>query len=106
KKMKKLAIRSVFADKARLERIKILDKIELAEIKTKAIVNLLSNFDINNKKCLILDEGKNANCSLSCNNLKKVKYTRAALANGYDLLNADYVLITKEGLEKVHEVFA
>ncbi len=42
---------------------------------------------------------------LSCRNLQTVKYSRAALANGYDLLNADYILMTKAGLEKVHEVF-
>jgi len=105
RRMKKLAIRSVFSDKARSGSIRVVDQIELAEIKTKAIVNILAHFEAAGKKCLILDEGRNEKCELSCGNLQKVKYARAALANGFDLLNADYVFVTKAGLEKVHEVF-
>lgn len=105
RQMKKMAICSVLADKAKSDRIRVLDQITLEAIKTKSIVNLLTQFDISSKKCLILDEGKNDNCALSCRNLQKVMYGRAALANGYDLLNADYLLLTKAGLEKLHEVF-
>lgn len=105
KRMKKQAIRSVLADKAKSDRIRVLDEIKFEEIKTKSIINMLANFDLDGKKCLILDEGKNNNCYLSCRNLEMVMYSRAALANGYDLLNADYVVVTKAGLEKIHEVF-
>ena len=105
RKMKRLAIRSVFSDKARSERIKVLDKIELDQIKTKAVVGMMTRLDLDGKKCLVLDEGRNDKLALSCRNLPKVQYRRAVLANGYDLLNADYVLITKAGLDKVHEVF-
>ena len=105
RKMKRLAIRSVFADRAQAERIKVLDKIELEQIKTKAIIGMMTKLDLDGKKCLVLDEGRNDKLALSCRNLQKVRYCRAALANGYDLLNADYVLITKSGLDKVHEVF-
>ncbi len=105
RKMKRLAIRSVFSDKARSERIKVLDKIELDQIKTKAVVGMMTRLDLDGKKCLVLDEGRNDKLAMSCRNLPKVQYRRAALANGYDLLNADYVLITKAGLDKVHEVF-
>ncbi len=105
RKMKKLAIRSVFSDKAKSDRIKVLDKLELDQIRTKSIVGLMTRLDLEGRKCLILDEGRNDKLVLSCRNLQKVKYCRAALANGYDLLNADYVLITKSGLDKVHEVF-
>ncbi|MCK4371726.1 MAG: 50S ribosomal protein L4 [candidate division Zixibacteria bacterium] len=105
RKMKRLAIRSVFSDRARSERIKVLDKIELDQIKTKAVVGMMTRLDLDGKKCLVLDEGRNDKLAWSCRNLPKVQYRRAALANGYDLLNADYVLITKAGLDKVHEVF-
>ena len=105
KKMKKMAIRSVFSDKAISERIKVLDKITLDEIRTKSVIGILGKLDLDGKKCLILDEGRNDNCALSCRNLQKVKYGRAALANGYDMLNADYILMTKAGLEKIVEVF-
>lgn len=104
RQMKRLAIRSVFSDKARSERIKVVDKISLEEIRTQAMVGILTALDLNDKKCLILDEGKNEKLTLSVRNLPNVTYSRAALANGYEVLNADYVLFTKAGLEKVQEV--
>jgi len=105
KKMKNKAICSVFSDRAKQDKIKILDKISLDEVKTKNMINILSKFNLENKKCLILDDGYNENCVLSSRNLKTVLFTRANLANGYDLLNADFVLITKSGLERINEVF-
>ncbi len=106
KKMKKLALRSVFSDKALSERIRIIEDLKLGEIKTKKIDSILANLDLAGKKCLILDEGENKNLVLSCRNLNMVLYCRAGLANGYDIMNADYLLFTKAGLEKVEEVFA
>ena len=106
KKMKRLALRSIFSDKARSERIKILDKLQFEEIKTKAVVNVLAKLDLDGRKCLLLDEGKNENLFISCRNLARVKYCRASLANGYDMLDADFLVITRAGLEEVEEVFA
>lgn len=105
KKMKKIALRSVFSDIANKDRIKVLDKIQLDEIKTKSVVSLLGKFDLAGKKCIILDEGRNDNCALSCRNLQTVKFSRAVMTNGYDLLNVDCVLVTKAGLDKIVEVF-
>ncbi|MDD5427591.1 MAG: 50S ribosomal protein L4 [candidate division Zixibacteria bacterium] len=105
RKMKRLALKSVLSDKARSEKIKVLEAIKLEEIKTKAVLNILAKLNLADKKCLILDEGKNEMMVLSCRNLKKVKYGRAAKVNGYDMLNADYILFTKAGLDKAQEVF-
>jgi large subunit ribosomal protein L4 len=106
KQMKRLAIQSVLSEKARTEKIRVVDQFSFEQPKTKSVVNLFTKLDISGKKCLVLDEGKNQNLVLSCRNIPKVKYSRAALTNGYDLLNADIVLFTKTGLEKVQEVFA
>ncbi|MDH4157200.1 MAG: 50S ribosomal protein L4 [candidate division Zixibacteria bacterium] len=106
KKMKRLALRSIFSDKARSERIRVLDKLQFEEIKTRAVVNVLAKLNLEGRKCLLLDEGMNENLSISCRNLGRVKYCRAALANGYDMLDADYLVFTRAGLEKVEEVFA
>jgi len=106
KAMKRLAMQSVFSVKARAERIKVIDQIALPAARTKAIIGLLSALELQGKKCLILDEGRNDHLVLSCRNLPNVTYCRAALANGYDVLNADYLLFTRNGLEKVGEVFA
>lgn len=106
KRMKRLAIQSVLSDKARTERIRVIDKLAFEQPKTKSVISLLTKLDLDNKKCLVLDEGKNQNLVLSCRNIPGVKYSRAALANGYDMLNAEIVIFTKSGLEKVEEVFA
>ena len=98
-------MQSVFSDKARSERIMVLDQIELEKIRTQAVVGMLTKLDLAGKKCLVLDEGRNDKMSLSCRNIPKVKYGRASLANGYDVLDADYLIFTKAGLEKVGEVF-
>lgn len=105
KKMKRLALRSIFSDMAQKDKIKVVDQIKFEEIKTKSAVTLLSNLDLQGKKCLLLDEGMNLNLAMSLRNLQKVKYCRASLANGYDILNADCLLFTRAGLEKVEEVF-
>lgn len=106
RKMKRAAIKSVLSSRARADRIKVLDKLELAEIKTKSMITILGNLELSNKKCLILDEGLNNKIRLSCRNIPRVAYCRASLANGYFLLDADIILITRAGLDKMQEVFA
>lgn len=105
RKMRKLAMQSVFSAKARGERIKVLDQIELEQIRTQTVVGMLTKLDLSSSKCLVLDEGRNEKLALSCRNIPSVKYGRASLANGYDVLNADYLIFTKAGLDKVGEVF-
>lgn len=106
KRMKRLAIQSVFSDKAMSGSIKIIDRFDLDEFKTKAVQGVMTRLDLADKKCLILDEGRNEKLQYSCRNLPKVQYCRASLTNGYDLLKADVVLFTKAGLEKAEEVFS
>lgn len=106
KKMKRLAIQSVFSDKAKSEKIKVVDSLQFPEIKTSSVATVLGKLELGGKKCLILDEGLNENLAMSCRNIPGVTYSRASLANGYELLKADFVLLTKPGLEKVEEVFS
>jgi len=106
RRMKRLALQSVFSDKAKAGKIKVIEGIELEEFKTKSIRNIMTRLDLAGSKCLILDEGRNEKAQYSCRNIPKVQYSRAALANGYDILNADVLLFTKAGLEKVEEVFS
>ncbi|MFZ1684706.1 MAG: 50S ribosomal protein L4 [Candidatus Zixiibacteriota bacterium] len=106
KQMKRLAIQSVFSAKAKADKVRVIDSMTLSEIKTRKVLTILDKLAIKGKRYIILDEGQNEKATLSCRNIPNVSYKRAALANGYELLNADYVILTKAGLEKVHEVFA
>lgn len=105
KKQKKLALLSVFADKARSDKIKILDKLELADHKTKNFAALLENLGLNGKKVLVLDEGENKAPYLASRNIPGVKVSRARLASAYDILNAEFLVITVSGLKELEEVF-
>ena len=106
RKMKRLALLSAFSDKARSEKLMVVDDLSMGEIKTKAVAVILDKLGLARQKCLILDEGKNDNLTMSVRNMQKVNYSRAPLANAYDIVNADVLLITKAGLEKIEEVFA
>jgi large subunit ribosomal protein L4 len=106
KKMKRLATFSAFSDKAQNEKLLVIDDLKLTEIKSKKIVTILDKLGLDKKKCLILDEGENRNLVLSVRNIRNVSYSRAPLANTYDIINADVLLLTKAGLEKIEEVYA
>lgn len=105
KKMKRLAIRSILSDKAHSGRIKVLEKMDLPEAKTRNVVAMMARLDLGGKKCLFLDEGKNESLKLSCRNLPNVEYCHAAVANGYDILRAEWVVFSRAGLQTIEEVF-
>ncbi len=106
KRMKRLALVSILSDKARSERIKVLDRIELPKPKTRDMVAILSRLDMAHSRCLVVDEGKNDNLVLSCRNLPHVTYSRAATTNGYEIMKADWLLLTKSALERIEKVWA
>jgi len=105
KKQKKLALMSVLADKARSERIKILDKLELPDHKTKNFAALLNSLGLGGKKVLVLDEGENTAPYRASRNIPGVKVSRARLASAYDILNAEFLVITMAGLKELEEVY-
>jgi len=106
KKQRRLAIKSVLSVKAKTERIKILEKLEMADTKTKNMTMLLDKLGLAGQKVLFLDEGRNPNSMLAVKNLQRVKVKRARLTNAYEVLNADYLVITVSGLKEIEEVFA
>ncbi len=105
RRMKRLAIASVLSSKAKAEEIKVVDKLELAEFKTKAMQDILGKLEVAGRKTLILDDGRNEKLYYSVRNLPRVNYALAQMANGYDLMNHDVVLFTQAGLQKAQEVF-
>lgn len=106
KKMKRAALLSAFSDKAQNQNVRVVDDLALPEVRTKVMVTILDKLGLEKKKCLILDEGDNRNLALSVKNLQDIVYSRAPLTNAYDVVNADVLVITKAGLEKIEGVFA
>ena len=104
KKMRRQALRSVLTSKVQEGNLVVVDKIELKEIKTKEMVNVLNNLKVN--KALIVLEDKNLNVQASSRNIENVKTTLVNTINIFDLLKYDSLVATEEAIKKIEEVYA
>ena len=105
KKVKRLALKSVLSAKAKDGEIIVVNKIEMDEIKTKTFRQFLEAVKADGKAVVITPE-VNANVVKSARNLPGVVTTPAKLINVYDLVNAKYLVIDKDALAVIEEVFA
>ena len=105
KKEKRLAIRSVLSSKVLENKLTVVDKLELAEIKTKSMVNALNNLKLEGKTLVILPE-KNLNVQASTRNIEGAKAILANTINVYDLLKYKNLVVTLDTVKKLEEVYA
>ncbi len=104
KKMRQLAFRSVLTSKVQEGNLIVVDKLELNEIKTKSMVNVLANLKAN--KALIMLNEKNLNVQASSRNIENVKTTLVNTINIFDLLKYDSLVLTQDAVKKLEEVYA
>ena len=105
KKVRRLALKSALSTKAASQEIVILDEIKLDEYKTKVIVNMLSAIGATKKALIVLPE-VDGKVIKSANNIKGVKTAQVNELNVYDILNADKLVIVKDAVSKIEEVYA
>ena len=105
KKVKRLALKSVLSAKAAQGEIVVVDKIALDAIKTKDFRSFLTAVKADGKAAVITPE-VNEIVVKSARNLPGVTTAPAKLINVYDLLNAKTLVIDKEALAVIEEVFA
>ena len=110
KKVKRLALKSVLSAKAAQGEIVVVDKIALDAIKTKDFRNFLAAVKADGKAAVITPEVNEVVINPSffprARNLPGVTTAPAKLINVYDLLNAKTLVIDKEALAVIEEVFA
>ena len=82
----------------------VLESLELAAPKTKEIVSMLNAFEA--KKALIVTAESNENVYKSGRNIEGVRVMPVNNINVYDLLKYDKLIITKEAVSKIEEVYA
>ena len=105
KKVKRLALKSALSTKVIENNIIVLDKLELEEIKTKSMIKVLKNIKV--EKALIVMEGtNNSNVILSTRNIQGVKTACVNTINVYDLLKYNTLVVTKDAIAKIEEVYA
>ena len=103
KKARRLAIRSALTTRVLDNKIVVLEDLNLTEIKTKAMQNVLNQFDLS--KALVVLNGENTNVVLSARNIPNVKTIRAEQINVYDILKYENFVATKDAIAKIEEVF-
>lgn len=104
KKFKRLALKSALSTKCQEEKIIVVDELNLSEVKTKEMVKVLAN--IKAEKTLIVMDGSNKNVMLSARNIPNVKTAGVNTINVYDLLKHDTLVLTKDAVAKIEEVYA
>ncbi|MDE7389789.1 MAG: 50S ribosomal protein L4 [Lachnospiraceae bacterium] len=105
KKVKRLAMKSAFSTKASENDIIVIDAIALEEYKTKTIVKMLSAVGSEKKALIVLPE-VNSKVIKSAANIPGVKTAQVNELNVYDMLNADKLIIVKDAVSKIEEVYA
>ncbi len=105
KKVRRLAMKSAFSSKAAAEEIIVIDKIAFDEIKTAKFAAMLSAVGSERKALVVLPE-VDEKAIKSARNIPGVKTAQVNELNVYDILNADKLIIAKDALTKIEEVYA
>lgn len=105
KKIKRLALKSVLTSKVKENELIVVDSINFDAPKTKEMVKMLEAIKAD-KKALIVIKRPELNVIKSAANLPTVCTTNANTLNVYDILKYNSLILTKEALEEIEEVFA
>ena len=104
KKEKRAALKSVLTAKVQENKVVILDELKLDEIKTKAMVNVLNN--VKAEKAMVVLKSSDANVILSARNIPDVQTSLVNTINVYDILKHNTLVMTKEAVQAIEEVYA
>ena len=105
KKVKRLAMKSALSSKVASDEMIVLNKLELEEIKTKAVVETLAKIKAG-KKSLIVTPDVDEKIYKSARNIEGVKVVTVNTLCVYDILNCDSFIVLKDAAKKIEEVYA
>ncbi len=102
KKMYRAALRSIFSELSRQERLVVVDELEIKKPKTKALVKVIDGFGV--ESALLISEEVSENLYLASRNLHKVNVVDVEGVDPVSLIDADKVIITVSALKKFEEL--
>ena len=105
KKVRKLALKSALSDKVQNNALIVLDALTLDSYSTKTVAACLKAIGAERKALIVLDDN-NAFAVKSAANIAGVKTAQYNTINTYDVLNADSLVIVKNAVAKIEEVYA
>ena len=105
KKVRRLAMKSALSTKVADNEMMVINKVELEEIKTKAVVDMLTKLKAA-KKTLIVTAESDEKIYKSARNIEGVKVVTVNTLCVYDILNCDSFVVLKDAAKKIEEVYA
>ena len=104
KKEKRAALKSVLTSKVQSENLIVLDELKLDAIKTKDMVKVLNNLKV--EKALVVLNDNDKNVVMSAKNIPGVDTASTGTINVYDILKYTTLILTKEAVATIEEVYA
>ena len=104
KKEKRAALKSALTSKVQDKKLIVVDELKFDEIKTKSFANVMKNLNVT--KGLVVLAENDANVVLSAKNIPTVQTTLTNTLNVYDVMKAGTVVLTKDAVAKMEEVYA
>ena len=105
KKEKQAALKSALTDKVESGNVVVLDELKFDEIKTKKFAEVMANINVDRKALVVLADN-DQNVVLSARNFAQAKTMQATTLNVYDIVNAKTLVLTKDAVSKIEEVYA
>ena len=104
KKEKRAALKSALTDKAQNNNLIVVDELKFDEIKTKKFAEVMNNLKATRKALVVLADN-DQNVVLSARNLAEANTTLTNSLNVYDIVNARTLVLTKDAVAKIEEVY-
>ena len=104
KKERRAALKSALTSKVQENKLVVVDSLTLAEAKTKEMQKVLTNLKA--EKALIVTAGDDQNVVLSARNIADVQTATVNTINVYDVMKYNTVVVTKDAVASIEEVYA
>ena len=104
KKEKRAALKSALTSRVQANKLIVLDQLTMDAPKTKAMQNVLNSLNVN--KALVVTKENDANVVLSARNIPSVKTALVNTINVYDVMKYNTVVLTKDAVAAIEEVYA
>jgi large subunit ribosomal protein L4 len=99
KKVRKLALKMALSSKLKDQKLLVLDRVDLEEIKTRDFVKIITTLKIDN--ALIVTNKKDKNLELSCRNVPNIKILRSEGLNVYDILKYHNLVLLEPAITEI-----
>ena len=104
KKDRRAALRSALTSKVQDNKLVVVDSLALSEIRTKEMQRVLNNLKAD--KALVITASDDQNVILSARNIADVQTATVNTMNVYDVMKHNTVVVTKDAVASIEEVYA